>query len=125
MGKINDQMQTHEAREPIRCPFCGAAITLQSRCRHVRWTFDQGGPLEFAQFALETSPYIAARGYSLLDTSRLWWERRAEWIVDLVLMHFDATEGYVFGELAQLDVLARDIWKEFAPDQARPAIPRY
>jgi hypothetical protein len=93
-------------------------------CKHVRWTFDQGGPIEFAQFALETSPYVRARGHKASEISAQWYELHGDWIVEQVLLHFDASDGFVFGELAHLDLLARDIWKQFQPEIERPVMHR-
>ncbi|MDP9238084.1 MAG: hypothetical protein M3P30_11945 [Chloroflexota bacterium] len=124
---INDNGHSEEPAlsRPVRCPVCAALNEPLKYCRHVRWTFDQGGPLDFAHFALETSPYIHARGHSVRDIPRSWWDAGAEWIVEQVRLHFDAVEGYVFGELGDLDVLARHVWKEFRPDPIRPALARY
>ena len=94
-------------------------------CRHVRWTFDQGGPLDFARFAVETSPYVSARGFKSSDIPNLWWNEHEGWVVEQVLLHFDAADGYVFGEIADLDLLARDVWKQFRPDSVRPSYARY
>lgn len=45
------------------------------------------------------------------------------WIVDQILLRFDAFDGHVFGQIGDLDLLARDIWKEFRPDPAsRPLV---
>jgi len=109
----------------VRCVVCGAMNEPMRYCRHVRWTFDQGDPLDFAHFAIETSPYVTARGAKARDIPRQWWTLNGEWVVEQVALRFDAIDGYVFGEIADLDLLARDIWKRFRPDQERPAIPRW
>lgn len=125
MGTIDSQNEDHDPSQPVRCLICGSFNEPMKYCRHVRWTFDQGGPLDFAHFALETSPYIRARGHSVRDIPKAWWDSRGEWIVEQVLIHFDASEGYVFGEIGDLDLLARDVWKEFRPDPVRPSLTRY
>ena len=108
----------------VRCPVCAESNEPGRHCRHVRWTFDQGGPIEFAQFAMETSPYIRARGHKPSAIGAEWLEAHAEWIIDRVLTHFEASDGYVFGELVHLDLLAREIWKEFRPENERPQMQR-
>jgi hypothetical protein len=90
----------------------------------VRWTFDQGGPIEFARFALETSPYVRARGHKASEIDATWMQLNGDWVVERVLLHFEAVDGFVFGELANLDNLARDIWKRFRPDSERPQLHR-
>lgn len=110
------------AGAPVRCPICAQPNDAHRLCRHVRWTFDQGGPLDFAHYALETSPYVSARGHKPTEIPKVWWQRKAEWIVDMVMLHFDAVDGFVFGEIGDLDLLARDVWKEFHPD---PELPRF
>ena len=124
MGKITDQVEGPDTPETVRCPFCAAAVASMQYCRHVRWTFDQGDPIDFARFALETSPYTTARRFSLRDVPKLWWDENVEWVVDLVMLHFEAADGYVFGELADLDLLARDFWKAVHPDPVRPQMAR-
>ncbi len=125
MGNILDQVEGQEAPGAVRCPICAQLNEPMRYCRHARWTFDQGGPLDFARFAIETSPYVTARGFKSSDIPNLWWNERAEWVVERVLLHFDAADGYVFGDLAGMDLLARDIWKEFHPDPVRPSYTRY
>ena len=112
------------ADTPVRCPICARPNQATDLCRHVRWTFDQGGPLEFATFALETSPYVRARGHGASEISGKWLAAHGDWIVDCVLQHFDASDGYVFGDVGQLDLLARDIWREFHPEAERPRLDR-
>ncbi len=124
MGTIISQPGGAEAGTPVRCPICAQPNEPMRYCRHVRWTFDQGGPLEFARFALETSPYTHARGHSSRDIPKAWWEEKGDWLVDKVLLHFDAADGYVFGELSDLDLLARDMWREFQPEPERPQMQR-
>jgi len=127
MGKLIEAVNGSgdDGAQPVRCPVCGASNLPMQYCRHVRWTFDQGGPLDFAHFALDTSPYVRARGASVRDIPRAWWDEHAEWIVEQALLHFDARDGYVFGEIVDVDLLARDIWKEFRPEPVRPAIARF
>jgi hypothetical protein len=120
----HEQEQETAAAGPVRCPFCAAPNQPGSHCRHVRWTFDQGNPIDFACFALETSPYVQARGHSAREISSLWLEEKGEWIVDRVLHHFEATDGFVFGQLSDVDLLARDIWREFHPEAERPQLQR-
>jgi hypothetical protein len=122
MGIIGEQETT--AAGPVRCGICGAMNEPMNYCRHVRWTFEQGDPLDFARFAIETSPYVTARGHKASEITKKWWTMNGPWVVEQVLLRFDAVDGYVFGEIADLDLLARDIWKEFRPDPERPAIER-
>jgi hypothetical protein len=128
MGRILGQFGTTDDATPedagVRCPLCAVRNRPGQFCAHVRWTFDQGDPLEFARFAVETSPYVRARGGSASDIPEGWWSDQGAWIVDQVLLHFDATDGYVFGDLAALDLLARDVWKAFRPEAQRPSIAR-
>jgi hypothetical protein len=112
------------ADAPVRCPICARPNQAMDLCRHVRWTFDQGGPLDFAYFALETSPYVHARGHSARDIGTAWLEAHGDWIMERVLRHFDASDGFVFGEVSGVDLLARDIWKAFHPEPERPRLER-
>ncbi|HYM16647.1 MAG TPA: hypothetical protein VEZ14_13915 [Dehalococcoidia bacterium] len=105
----------------VRCPICGLMNAWMRYCPHVRWTFDQGGPLDFARFAIETSPYIRGRGYEPSVIPDMWFNAQGEWIVEQVQLHFDAIDGYVFGHIGDLDVLTMDIWQLFRPDPARRA----
>jgi hypothetical protein len=109
---------------PVRCPICAQSNEPGRLCRHVRWTFDQGGPIDFALFAIETSPYVQARDHSAGDIGAAWLEQHGDWIVERVLLHFEATDGFVFGQLADVDLLARDIWREFHPEAERPQLER-
>jgi hypothetical protein len=124
MGLLIDQTQGAEPAQSVRCPICGHQNQAMQYCRHVRWTFDQGDPIDLARFAVETSPYVHARGASAGDIPREWWTLQGEWIVERVMLHFDACDGYVFGELRDLDLLARDIWLAFRPDPVRPSMVR-
>jgi hypothetical protein len=108
----------------VRCPICAAPNEPARLCRHVRWTFDQGGPIEFASFALETSPYVRARGHRASEIGADWLAAHGDWIVECVLLNFDANDGYVFGDVSHLDLLARDIWREFHPEAERPQLDR-
>jgi hypothetical protein len=112
------------AGAPVRCPICAHPNEPGRLCRHVRWTFDQGDPLDFARFALETSPYIQARGHSAREIPKQWWEAHGDWVFDKVMLHLDAAEGFVFGEHKDLDMLARDVWREFSPEPERPQMQR-
>ncbi len=123
MGIIGKQ-QDATAAEPVRCLICGAMNEPMRYCRHVRWTFDQGDPLDFARFAVETSPYVTARGGKASGIPKTWWALNGPWVVEQVQRRFDAIDGYVFGEIADLDLLARDIWKRFRPDPVAPEMRR-
>lgn len=119
MGRILDQLEgkhPDESGPGIRCPLCAATNEPGRHCRHVRWTFEQGGPLDFARTAVSGSPYTRLKGYRAAEIPPNWWFERGDHIVDLVLLHFDATEGFVFGELAHIDLLARDLWRLFRPE---------
>jgi len=126
MGSIVDQVEQPERapEEGARCPICSALNVSGSLCRHVRWTFDQGDPVDFARFALETSAYRHPRGFRPKDIREPWWAAYGEWIVDRVMQRFEAIDGYVFGEVADLDLLALDIWRQFEPEPTRPPITR-
>ena len=80
--------------------------------------------MDFARFAMETSPYTQARGFTLADIPKFWWDENSEWIFEQVMLHFEARDGHVFGDLAGLDLLARDVWKRFRPDPVRPQMVR-
>jgi hypothetical protein len=121
---VTDGAESIEPEGPARCPFCAAPAEPGRLCRHVRWTFDQGGPLDFALFAVETSPYTQARGHSAREITAFWLEEKGEWIVERVLHHFEAKDGFVFGQLSDVDLLARDIWREFHPEAERPQMAR-
>lgn len=108
----------------VRCPICAEPNGARFRCRHVRWTFDRGGPLDFVRSVLESSPYISGRGHKASEISSAWLEAHGEWLVERVLLHFDATEGFVFGRLSDTDMLARTIWQAFRPDTERAKIGR-
>jgi hypothetical protein len=125
MTHIVDQIASEAAETgPVRCPICAHGNIPGSHCRHVRWAFDQGDPLDFAFFAVETSPYTDNGGHRTTRIPRAWWAEHGEWIVERVLFNFGADEGYVFGEVARLDLLARDIWKAFRPEPAPQPIVR-
>lgn len=124
MGNIVQHVEGSEAPAAARCTVCGQENLAERHCKHVRWTFDQGDPLDFARFALETSPYVQARGHRVEEIPQGWWDEHAQWVVDMVMIHFDAFDGFVFGELGDVDLLARDIWKEFHPDVERPQMAR-
>lgn len=124
MGTIREQVEGEGPAQPVRCPICGQDNLTTQWCRHVRWTFDQGGPVEFARYALETSPYTHARGFKVGDIPARWWDQHGEWLVDLVTTRFHAEDGYVLGHVSDLDLLARDVWKEFRPEPVRPSLAR-
>jgi len=127
MGTIIDQLEGRDPeQEPrVRCPICGRSNAPMRYCRHVRWTFDQGDPVDFARFAVETSPYVRARGHTPSQIGREWWLAHGEWVVERVLVRFDARDGYVFGELAHVDMLAREIWLESHPEPVSEEPARY
>lgn len=123
MGTILDQLEgpdgnANSDEQPVRCPFCGRGNISTRRCRHVRWTFDLGGPIEFAQHAVEVSPYTSGRGYSLAEIPDPWWNIHGEKVLELIDLHFGVDEGFVFGDLVDLDILARDIWRIIHPEMA-------
>jgi hypothetical protein len=122
---ILDQLEGTDPPDAVRCPLCGAGNTALGHCKHVRWTFDQGDALDFTNFALETSPYTANRGFRTRDIPKIWWEEHADWLIGQIELRFGVSEGFVFGEIAELDLLARDVWNQFKPDPARPAIVRH
>jgi hypothetical protein len=126
MGTILDQLEGKEpgATGAVACPICAAANGAGAYCRHVRWTFDQGGPVDFARFAVETSAYRHPRGYKSCDIPSAWWRAQEDWILDRVLFRFAVSDGYVFGELAELDLLTLDIWRNFLPEPQRATIAR-
>ena len=124
MGAIIDQVERREPPADVRCPICGQGNAPQRHCPHVRWTFDQGDPIAFARFAIETSPYFRARGFSARVIPNSWWRDNAEWIVEDILLHFDAIDGLVFGWIGGVDLLARDLWLRFRPDPVRQGMQR-
>ena len=122
---ILDHVEGTQPQADVRCPLCGAGNTPGNHCRHVRWTFDQGDALDFTKFALETSPYTANRGLRTRDIPRPWWEEHAAWLFDELSLRFDISDGFVFADIAELDLLARDVWNEFQPDPSRPTVQRH
>ena len=108
-----------------RCPFCATENWPGRHCVHVRWTFDQGDPLDFAKFALEVSPYVRARRRKPSEISSYWWDEHGQWVTDHVVTMFHCADGFVFGDLGDLDILARNVWKCFDPDPVRPVQMRY
>ena len=125
MGTVLDQLNSREEPPPeVRCPVCGAGNAQLRYCRHVRWTFDQGDPVDFARFALETSQYQHPRGLRSRDIPREWWQEHGDFIVERVLQRFHAEDGFVFGELADLDLLTLDIWRSYTPEPERPPMRR-
>jgi hypothetical protein len=124
MANILGQLDSNSPAQSVRCPICGVYNLPMNYCRHVRWTFDQGDPIEFARFALETSPYTHNRGRRTSEIPNNWWMEHAEWVIERAMLRLEAQDGYVFGELSALDQLARDVWGLFDPEPARPAITR-
>jgi hypothetical protein len=126
MGEILRQLDGGAgARVAVRCPMCGAENVPMRYCRHVRWTFDQGDPLDFARFAIETSPYTHRRGVRTSDIPATWWIEHGEWVAERVHAHFVAADGYVFGDPADVDNLVREIWNEVFPADERAPLPRH
>lgn len=111
--------------EAARCTRCGQTNTPGDQCRHVRWTFARGGPLDFARHAVDASPYTAGRGYRASDIPGHWYIENGEYVLEVVARHFEPEAGFVFGDLGDLDLVARDIWRRFRPDPERPAIVRH
>ena len=70
------------------------------------------------------SPYVCNRGAKTTDIPRTWWQERGGDVVEMVLLHFHVDEPFVFGELSDLDLLARDIWKLSHPERERAPIER-
>ena len=118
MGTIVDQMEgpSSDGETPVRCPLCGRGNTTTDRCRHVRWTFAQGDPLDFARHALEASPFTSGRGYSIVEIPAQWWPLHGERLIELIDLHFGVHDGFVFGELVDIDVFARDVWRIARPE---------
>lgn len=127
MGTILDQVEGSSHKEPVhgeRCPVCGRENARQNHCRHVRWTLEQGDPLDFAKYALQSSPYVRGRGHAPSDIPQAWWLAHGDWIIEQIDFRLHIGESYVFGEISDLDLLARDIWKSFQPDRDRAGIQR-
>jgi hypothetical protein len=124
MGTILDQVEGAEPATLERCPICGCGNSVGDHCRHVRWAFEQGDPLDFVKFAMQSSPYVRGRGHKWTEIPAAWWQAHAEWIIERIDYRLHIGEGYVFGELVDLDLLARDVWKEFSPDHERAPIAR-
>lgn len=119
MGSIIDQVEGKGPQQAERCPFCGRENARANLCRHVRWAFERGDALAFAKYALETSPYVRGRGHKPAEIPQAWWLSHADWIMNQIDYRLHIGESYLFGELAELDVLAREVWKLFQPDYAR------
>jgi len=124
MGTTIDQVEGKGPLQAVRCPICGRENSPRNECRHVRWTFDRGDPLDFAMFALEASPYVRGRGHQPTDIPKAWWQAHGDWVIEQIDFRLHIGDGYVFGDLNDLDVLARDIWKAFQPDTGRDEIQR-
>lgn len=126
MGSILDQVEgkAQVAALAVRCPVCAQANTAAATCRHVRWTFDRGGPLQFAKHALSVSPVTFARGNNVSDIPAAWWDANGDWLMEQLAMRFDACEGFVFGELGDIDLLAKDVWSRFQPEAPRAGMTR-
>lgn len=123
-------MTTHyseidEAETVARCPICGHAAQSEWLCKHVRWTFDQGDPMDFARHVVKSSPYTAGCGLRPSDVNPAWWSANGERVFDLITLHFEAAGGYVFGDLKDVDLLARDIWRMHTPEQERQPLVRH
>jgi hypothetical protein len=124
VGSILNQVEGREAAHAERCPICGCENGVPNLCRHVRWRFEQGDALAFAKHALEASPYTRGRGHKPTDIPKQWWMDHAEWIMEQIDFRMHIGDGYLFGELGELDLLARDLWKRFQPDHERDGIAR-
>jgi hypothetical protein len=124
VGSIIDQVEGRRPASVARCPICGVENAPPNLCRHVRWRFEQGDALAFARHALEASPYVRGRGHKPADIPRQWWLDHGEWIMDQIDFRLHIGDGYLFGELVDLDLLARDVWKRFQPDHERQDIAR-
>jgi hypothetical protein len=125
MGNLIDQVEGAAAAEDAVCPYCHAENREGSLCKHVRWSVAQGDPLAFAHFALETSPYLPGVGHRVSEIPGDWWLSHADWIVEQVVTRFDVRGDYVFGEVVGVDLLARDIWKEYRPDPVHRPLVRH
>jgi hypothetical protein len=111
--------------ERIACPHCGHEIVdRMAGCRHLRWTPDRGGPIDFAMYVVFNSPYTSGRGLRAIDIPTKWWEEQYEWLLDRVSTRLSVVDGYVFGEMVDIDLFCMDIWHRFAPEPARVGIDR-
>ncbi|MEX0751275.1 MAG: hypothetical protein WD359_10760 [Dehalococcoidia bacterium] len=124
MGTIIDQVEGKEQQAAVRCPVCGRGDGPGNHCPHVRWAFEQGDPLDFAKYAMQASPYVRGRGHKWTDIPAAWWTANGDWIIAQIDVRLHIGDGYVFGELGDLDLLARDVWKAFSPDHQRTSISR-
>jgi len=124
VGSIVNQVEGKGPMYAVRCPICGRENAPANFCRHVRWTFAQGDALAFAKHALDASPYVRGRGHKPTDIPRDWWIHHGEWIMDQIDFRLHIGDGYLFGELVDLDLLARDVWKAFQPDREPAPVTR-
>jgi hypothetical protein len=120
--KVSDFLDERNA--PARCPVCGHSNSPTDTCKHVRWTFAQGSPIEFARRAVAESPCTERLGRKPSDISRDWWDGHGDRVIELIERRFVPLDGYVFGHIADLDLLSRDVWNEFAPQPERASIQR-
>jgi hypothetical protein len=98
-------------------------VRPHERCVHLRWTPDRGGPIDFAKFVVQTSPYTERRRQQPGRIPQAWWEQHYDWLLDRIHVRLDVADGYCFGDAADLDGLCMDIWHEFAPEPER-SLPR-
>ena len=103
----------------VRCPRCGQGVEGKAGCRHLRWTPDRGGPVEFTKYVLETSPYTEGRGFHAGSIPSTWWEPRLDWLLERILIRLDVVDDYCFGDPVDLDLLCLDVWHRFAPEPER------
>lgn len=108
----------------VRCPRCGQVAERRRGCQHLRWVPERGGPVEFAQHVVKTSPYTGRRGFSPGDIPSVWWESHHDWLLERILARLDVIDGYCFADPADLDHLCLDIWHLFAPETERAGLPR-
>ncbi len=108
----------------VSCTRCGREIVDKIGCRHLRWTPERGGPIDFARYVVHTSPYTQARGLKSMTIPQRWWEVHFDWLLERIEAHMDVHEGFVFGETSDLDLLCMDLWHKIAPEPTRAAIDR-
>ncbi len=109
--------------QEIRCPRCGEG-TSDASCHHLRWTPRQGGPVDFAQSVIRSSPTTKLGGHRPNAISSTWLESQHDWLLERISIRLDAIDGYCFGEPGEEDLLCLDIWRRFSPEPERAAIPR-
>lgn len=108
----------------VRCPRCRQAVQEGGGCRHLRWVPKLGGPIDFAKFAVRSSPSTERRGFSASSIPAGWWEAHHDWLLERITVRLDVVDGYCFGEPVDMDRLCLDIWHEFAPEPEPTGPPR-